>query len=183
MAQASNPNGNQSGGLSTRRQRHPMELFRRRFDDLFDQMWGGMLAPFGQDFGETRVWDFGVTQNDKEVTVRAELPGFDENEINVQLENDMLTIRAEKEQKGEGQEEYRRFYRSVSLPPGLDADKAQASYRNGVLELHFPRPEGARGKRIPIQGHEAGGENLTEKMSQASQPEAKGKTTPEKSKK
>jgi HSP20 family protein len=62
---------------------------------------GGWLAPFEQNFGAMRMWDFDVKDNDQEIVVRAELPGFEANELDVQLNNDVLTIKAEKEQKDE----------------------------------------------------------------------------------
>jgi len=143
------PRNRPSGNL-TRRSQHPFEVFRHEFDNLFNR-W---LAPFDEDFGTQAFWNFDVQEKDKEIIVRADLPGFDENEVNVELDNDTLTIRAEKQHKGEGEESYRSFYRSVTVPPGIEPDKAQATYHNGVLELHLPRPEGTRGRRIPIQGHQ-----------------------------
>jgi HSP20 family protein len=125
-------------------------------DELFDRFFGGSLSPFDEDRSAMRMWDFGVMEDDKEIVVRAEMPGFDENEIDVQLRDDVLTIKAEKEQKGDGQQEYRSFYRALALPQGVDAEKVRATYRNGLLELHIPRPEGSRAKRIAIQGHQAG---------------------------
>ena len=143
--------GNHGGGMAARRQQPPLDLLRREFDRIFDRAFGGWMTPFEQDFGEMRVWDFDVREDDKEVTVRAELPGFKPDEVNVQANNDMLTIKAEKEKKSDGEEQYRSFYRSVTLPSGVDADKAQATCRHGVLELHLPKTEKAKGKTIPIQ--------------------------------
>ena len=154
MAQLPSTRRNQGGPLSTHRE-HPLERLQRDFDTLFSRLWGGWLAPSPRDVESLRVWDFDVNENDKEMVVRAEMPGFEENEIEVQLNNDMLTIKAEKEQKGDGQQEYRSFFRSVTLPPGADADKAEATYRNGVLELHIPRREEAQSRRIRIQGKQA----------------------------
>jgi HSP20 family protein len=139
----------------TSRREHPLQRLARDFDTLFNRMWGGPLAPLDQDLDLVRVWDFDVSENDKEVVVRAELPGFEENEIDVQINNDTLAIKAEKEQKGDGQQEYRSFYRVVTLPSGIDAEKAQASYRNGVLELHIPRAAGGQPRRIQVQGQQA----------------------------
>ena len=153
MAQLPASQRNQGGRLSTRRE-HPLERLQRDFDTLFSRLWGGWPAPVAQDLETLRVWDFDVSENDKEVVVRAELPGFEENEIEVQLNNDMLAIKAEKEQKGDGQQEYRSFFRAVTLPPGIDADKAQATYRNGVLELHLPKGEAAQARRIAVQGQQ-----------------------------
>jgi HSP20 family protein len=129
---------------------------QRDFDTLFGRLWGGGLGPFDQELQSMRVWAFDVTENDKEIVVRAEMPGFEENEIDVQLNQDVLTIKGEKEKKGDGQEEYRSFFRSVVLPPGIDPAKVQASYRNGVLEVHIPRAEGAQPRQIPVQGQQAG---------------------------
>jgi HSP20 family molecular chaperone IbpA len=141
-------------------------------------MWSGWMAPSRGEFGGERFWDFDVSEDDKEVVVRAEMPGFDEKNLDVQLHNDVLTIKAEKEQKGEGEEQYRRFFRSVTLPPGVEADKAQASYRNGVLEMHFPRSEQAQGRRIPIQGSPPAGRTAEAQSPQAAKhngPEAASK--------
>jgi HSP20 family protein len=145
------------------RREHPLQRLQRDFDTLFDRLWGGMLGWPNQDIGSMRLWDFGVTENDREVVVRAEVPGFEENELDVRLDNNVLTVQAEKQQKEDGQEEYRSFNRSVTLPPGVDAEKAQATYRNGVLELHIPRAESARPRRIAIQGQQgAGGSQRTQ---------------------
>jgi HSP20 family protein len=137
--------------MTRQRPWHSLDLFRTQMDDLFDRFFSGALAPFDEGRDQMRVWDFGVTENDKEIIVRAEMPGFEEKDLDVRLDDNVLTIKAEKEQKGEGQEEFRSFQRSITLPQGIDAEKVQATYRNGVLELHIPRPRGSQAKRIPIQ--------------------------------
>src|SRR5205085_4800162 len=129
MARVPTQRKNQETSLTTRNPRHPLDLFRRQFDALFDHMQSGLLAPLGPDFGPARLWDFGVTENDKEIVVRADVPGFDENELDVRLDQNTLTIKAEKENEGDGRQEYRSFYRTVTLPAGVDADKVQADYR------------------------------------------------------
>jgi HSP20 family protein len=148
MGQQLTPRHNQGRSLTTRGQQyHPLDLFRREMDSLFNRFFGGgWLTPFEEDFRQVRGWGFDVEENDKEIVVRADVPGFEENELDVRLENDVLTIKAEKEQKGDKQREYRSFFRQVTLPPGIDAEKVRASYRNGVLELHIPRPEGSQAK-------------------------------------
>jgi HSP20 family protein len=151
MAQEMATRGNQGGPLAQRRAQHPLQQLRQDFDAVFGPLLGGW---FDRDLETMRVWDFDVKEDDKEITVRAEMPGFEENEVDVQINDNVLTIRAQKEQKGDGREEYRSFFRSVVLPTGIDADKAQATYRNGVLELHIPRAEGAGPKRIKLQGQQ-----------------------------
>jgi len=152
--------------LAARRE-HPLERLQRDFETLFERLWGGLLAPSDQDLGSTRLWDLDVKGNDREVVIRAEVPGFEENELDVQLNNDVLTIKAEKEQKGDRQEEYRSFYRIITLPPGIDAQNAQATYRNGVLELHLPRAPGAEPRRIQVQRQQAESGQAGTRSSQA----------------
>jgi len=161
MAQNLITRKNQGGGLTTRGQQyHPLDLFRREMDSLFSRFFGDRwLAPVEEDFGQ--MGGFDVDVNDKEIVVRADVPGFDESELDIRLEGDVLTIQAEKEQKGDGQQAYRSFYRQVTLPSGVDAEKVQANYRNGVLELHVPRPEGDRVKRIMVKGQQAGAGSQT----------------------
>lgn len=144
-----------SSGLARQRAQDPLDQFHREVDTLFNRVFGGAMAPFEEDWGMTRGWGFDVEEKDKEMIVRAEMPGFDEKEMDVRLENGVLTIQAEKEQTGDGQRNYRRFFRQMSLPPGIDAEKIHASYRNGVLELRMPRPEGSQAKRIPVHGQPA----------------------------
>jgi len=97
------------------------------------------------------VWGFDAHQDEKEVVVRAELPGFEPDELHVEVHEDVLTVKAEKKEKAEGQQSYRSFARRVSLPTGVETDKAQATYRNGVLELHLPKVEKPQPRRIQVQ--------------------------------
>lgn len=170
--------GNQNRGQMTTRGAHPLDQFRREMDALFDRFFAGWPRAFGEeDMGAGLGLD--VEESEKEIIVRADVPGFDPNELDVQLTDDTLTIQAEKEQKGDGARSYRSFYRSVTLPAGIDAEKVKADYRNGVLELHMPRPEGAAGKRIPIsaEGSRAGQAKPAIGETSKTQPEApKGKT-------
>jgi HSP20 family protein len=145
-------NQRRQGGREVARREHPLQRLRSDFDTLLDSLWGGgWMMPFDEGSEPMRLWDFNVSENDKEIVVRAEVPGFEPNEVEVQLNNDVLTIKAEKQQKGDREEEYRSFSRSITLPAGIDPDKVQATYRNGVLELHIPRAAEAQPRRIPIQ--------------------------------
>ena len=124
------------------RSEQPLQRVHESLNTLFDRLWRGWPGPIDRDLGSLRLWDLDVTGNDKEIVVRAETPGFDEKELNVQITNDVVTIRAEKEERGNGEEEHRTFFRSITLPAGIDAEKARAIYRNGVLELHIPAHRG-----------------------------------------
>ena len=74
MARISTSQKRSAGPVAVRRER-PLQRMQN-LNTLFDRMWGNWLGPFERDFSSMRVWDFDVTENDKEITVRAELPGF-----------------------------------------------------------------------------------------------------------
>jgi HSP20 family protein len=123
----------------------PFHLLRREMDTLLDRVFGPELP-----------WGLDVEVGDREVVVRAEAPGFEPAELELNLTGDTLTIRAEhaaeKGKEGESREE-RRFMlkRTLTVPPGIDVEKVAATYRNGVLEVHLPlRPE-AVGRRIEVR--------------------------------
>lgn len=160
------PSRRTQGQLS--RPTDPFGQMRRQFDALFNQFMSGWPALANWEGGEARLWNFDVDEKDNEIAIRADLPGFAPNEVDVQLNDNVLTIRAEHEQEGEGQQRYSSYERSVTLPPGIDAEKAQANYRHGVLELHIPRTEQGRGRRIPIQEH-AGAQGQTGGQAQGQQ--------------
>jgi HSP20 family protein len=145
-------NQKRSGGALAARSERPLQRMHQNLSTFFDRMWSGWLGPHDRDFGSMRLWEFDVDEGDKEIVVRAELPGFEQSELDVQLINDVLTIKADKEEHGNGREEYRSFFRRVTLPAGTDADHVQATYRNGVLEMHIPRREGVQPKKIKVEG-------------------------------
>jgi HSP20 family protein len=138
---------NKSGGLTTR----PLAAFRQQMDDLFNCFFGRSFPPFDGENEEMRTWDFDVEDKDSEIVVKAEVPGFEANEIDVQLNNGCLTIKAEKKEKKDEEESYRSYRRSVTLPSAVKEDKATATCKNGVLELHLPKTEGSKAKQIPVQ--------------------------------
>ncbi len=129
----------------------PLDDFRDELDSMFQRFFGGWMVPFEDDSGQMRVWDFDVTENDKEITVRAEIPGFEDKDLDVQLNDNLLTTKAEKREETKESKSYRSFRRTVTLPAGIDPNKVQATYRNGVLEMHIPRPEGVKTKKISIK--------------------------------
>jgi len=138
---------NKRRGLTTR----PLAEFRQQMGDLFSRFFGQSLLPFEGHYEEMLEKDFDVDDKDNEIVVKAEVPGFEANEIDVQLDNGFLTIKAEKKEKKDDEESYRSYRRTVTLPCGIKEDKATATCRNGVLELHLPKTEGSKTKHIPIQ--------------------------------
>jgi HSP20 family protein len=145
----------QGGSLATRRG-HPLEQLRDEFDALFDHLAGGRWPLWQEgESGVPRLWGFDVDERDNEILVKAEMPGFEPGDLDVQIRDNQLMIQAERKQESEAERQYSSFRRSVTLPAGIDPDKVQASYRNGLLELHIPRTQTSQGKRIPIQGQPA----------------------------
>ncbi len=130
---------------------HPLQQLRGEFDTLFNRFFGDWLTPFEGGHG----WGLEVEEKDDLFIVRAEAPGFEPEDFDVQLTGELLTIRAEKETKPEGDDKNyafasRRLQRTVQVPHGTDLEKVEAKYRNGILELHLPKSPEAQGKRITV---------------------------------
>ncbi len=132
----------------------------REVEDLFGRFFRDW--PFPRLFGEGRGVAPAVDLLDKKdaVVLRADLPGLDQKDIEVSVEEGLLTIRGER--KGEEavkEEDYYccerwagSFERSLTLPAGVDAEKIKATFKQGVLEVRLPKVEKAKGKKIEIKG-------------------------------
>ena len=145
----------------------PFSLMRR-FSDEMDRLFGGFsLGAFAPGFGgaladlETSTWlpQVEVFERDGKLTIRADLPGLSRDDIDVALTNDAVVIRGERQQEREENEEgyyrsersYGSFYRSIPLPTGVNAEQANATFHNGVLEITMPASERQqRSRRIEI---------------------------------
>src|SRR5205823_12857255 len=100
-----------------------------------------------------------LQESDRDILVRAEAPGFEPKDFDIQVHGNVLTIRAEhrqesEEKQGEGrtwEQHYGRMHRSIMLPATVDPEKVEAHYRNGILELRLPRTEEAQRKRIEVK--------------------------------
>jgi HSP20 family protein len=94
-----------------------------------------------------------------EVVIHAEIPGVKKEDIDVRVENNVLTIRGKKEQKEEVKEEgyfrserlYGSFSRSFSLPSTVEASRIAAQYKDGVLTLSIPKAEEAKPRQIEVK--------------------------------
>jgi HSP20 family protein len=135
-------------GLTTRPQKKEQSL--SKFRDEF----GALLERFFGDGGDA-LSDLDIEDRDNEIILRADLPGFEPDEIDTQLSGQVLTIKAEKQQQSgdgnRGERTYRFFQESLTLPEGVKADEIQAKFRNGVLEVHVPKSEQGKPKRIWVQ--------------------------------
>src|SRR5580698_2507705 len=99
-----------------------------------------------------------VYEDEHNVTLKIEVPGIDEKDINVNLENDTLTVHGERKiEKEEKEENYRRvereygsFTRTFTLPPTVDSEKVSATYDKGVLKVSLPKKAEAKPKQIKV---------------------------------
>lgn len=155
------PWSRQSGtALDYPSQGNPMLGFRREIDRLFDDLVRGWPAVgLGAERGLAGWPNVELSETDREVRVTAEIPGMNEKEVELLVEDGMLTLRGEKKQESEDKQRgyserfYGRFERRIQLPSGVDEKAAAAEFCDGVLTVTLPKsPEAERGRRIPIGG-------------------------------
>ncbi|MFN3465418.1 MAG: Hsp20/alpha crystallin family protein [Terricaulis sp.] len=134
----------------------PFFTLRREMDRLFDDAFRGFgLTGFDQNIGWPQV---DVVERDKEVRVTAELPGLEEKDIELRVEDNVLILAGEKRHEHDDEERryseryYGRFERRLALPAEVDDERAEARFRNGVLTVTLPKiaREQSRRKRIAI---------------------------------
>jgi HSP20 family protein len=122
----------------------------RLFNDFEEFRFSKEFAPFRMEL-DTSEWvpQIEVLQNNGQFMVRADLPGLTKDDVKVEVTDDVLTIsgerKEEKEEKGEGfyrsERSYGSFYRQIPLPEGAHTENADATFRNGVLEITMPAPK------------------------------------------
>jgi len=108
----------------------------------------------------TGVWgpSVDISENENEIVVVAEVPGMKRENINISIQDNVLTLKGEKKRESdENEENYHRiersygvFERSFSLPSVIQTDRVTASYKNGVLSIKLPKAEEAKPKQIDI---------------------------------
>jgi HSP20 family protein len=153
-----------SGSPTAYRESDPFMSLRREVNRLFDDMWRGFEVPaFGRLPAAVTGWSAGwpnleVSETEKELRITAEMPGLEEKDVEVFLEDGMLTLRGEKKSETEDKSRqfserfYGRFERQIALGPEVEPDKVAASFKNGVLTITLPKSERAQSKarRIAI---------------------------------
>ena len=141
-----------------------MALYPTRYNDPIDQLFGtvfGNGARNGQGGALMRAPDTDVIETEREIRVVTEMPGLKRDNIEVDVENNVLTIRGEKrEERTEGEQgrfhlaerRYGTFTRSFVLPRDVDPDQIQADFEDGVLTVAIPKSERVRRRRIQLGG-------------------------------
>ena len=135
---------------------NPLVSLQRDINHVFEDFWHKVEN--GWTGRRDVVGMFGpstdVTETDKSVDVSIELPGMTQDDIDIALSSDAMTIRGEKKIEHEetrkgvymSERSYGSFYRTVPLPAGVDADKADATFKNGVLTVSLPKTPEAQAK-------------------------------------
>src|SRR3990172_11897467 len=129
----------------------------REMEDLFGRFFRGLPSGEAESLGWSPAID--IVDRKDELVLRADLPGLTEKDIEIKVQDGNLSLQGqrkeEKETKGEDYYCCERwsgaFSRTLTLPPGINADKVNAAFKNGVLEIHVPKAKQAEGKRIEIK--------------------------------
>jgi HSP20 family protein len=145
---------------SVARADHPFISLQREVDRLFDDFTKGF--PSFTDFGNgmtNMLPTMDVAETDKEIEITAELPGLEEKDVQINVVDNVLTIRgekkAEKEQKDKNyrlvERSYGSFERSLELPENVNADAIKANIDKGVLKVTVPKPAPAQVKKVEVK--------------------------------
>jgi HSP20 family protein len=134
----------------------------RLFGTVFDSQTGE-----GGGFPRRWIPAMDLTEEGEQFVLRADLPGLDEQDVQIELDDRVLTVsgerRSEQESRRDGHYRVERasgkFARSLTLPEGVDPETIEATFEKGVLEVRIPKPEQRRPRRVPIK---AGGPDLIE---------------------
>ena len=132
--------------------------FQHDMNRMFDQFF---RAGNGEE-AKVSTWrpSVDVYETDDALVIKAELPGVSKDDVSIDVHQNTLTLRGQRKHAAEVKNEryhrverpYGTFQRSFVLPAVVDQDKVQATYKDGVLELHLPKSEAAKPKRIAITG-------------------------------
>jgi HSP20 family protein len=131
----------------------------RRMQENMDRLWRGFYSG-GEDGNGIERWaiPLDVKEEGDNIVIHASMPGVDPNDVDVTIENDVLTIKGHtkvEEERKEGNflmKERRTgsFHRSLRLPDTVDTEKAQPYYENGVLTVSLPKAEAKKARKLTI---------------------------------
>jgi HSP20 family protein len=133
------------------------------FDRLFNTLFDRSQA--------TQRWvpAMDLVEHDDQFVLRADLPGLSEGDVNIEVEDGVLTVsgerKAEHDQRERGfyrvERQFGKFSRTLTLPDGIDGEQIKASFSNGVLEVWIPKPEQRKPRRIEISATNGNGKPET----------------------
>ena len=134
----------------------PFDALRSDFNSLVKDFFGE--SELSSHFSGTFSPKVDIREDEKAYIVEAELPGIDEKDIDVQLNNSVLTIKGEVKEEHENKDKknyrmerrYGSFTRSFGLPEEVKADEIKASYKKGILKIELPKDEAKAPKKLKI---------------------------------
>ncbi|MEZ4727199.1 MAG: Hsp20/alpha crystallin family protein [Caldilineaceae bacterium] len=136
---------------------------RRQMDRVFDERFRSM-SPWEEDGGSQATLALDVSEQEDSYTIKASIPGVNPDDIDITMNNDILTISGESKSEEESEQgqwhlrerRFGRFSRSIRLPTIINSDKIEATCDNGVLTLQLPKAEETKPRRISVQGGNGG---------------------------
>jgi len=139
------------------------------FSQEFDRLFGSLFDNGGRQV-QRWVPAMDLVEADDHFVLKADLPGLAEDDVAIEVQDNVLTIsgsrEAEHERKEKGwyrlERSYGTFSRSLTLPDGVDAEKVEANFDRGVLEIRVPKPEARKPRRISIGGGNGNGQKTIE---------------------
>lgn len=146
-------------------------FMRRRGRELWDpfDIWGDLQHEMGRLFNRSLLkrngWartfepEIDVIEEKDSFFVKADLPGIKKEELDIEVEGRILTLKGERKEEKETKEKnyyaserfYGTFRRVIELPTEVKADQIKAAYKNGVLEINLPKAEGAKAKQVTVE--------------------------------
>ncbi len=149
----------------TLRREDPFNYIQQQMNRMFDETFG--FPPLGtglrQDTGLRQGLAFHpaveISETEDEVRLLAELPGIESKDLDVDVTEECIVLRGEKREERQSEEQgrylaercYGRFERQVPLPAEVDAEKAKAKFKDGVLEVTLPKVAGAKPKHHKVK--------------------------------
>jgi len=135
-----------------------LQSFQHEMNRMFNQFFQGSN---GEEAGsKLSTWNPSVDiyETDDALVIKAELPGVSKDDVSIDVHQNTLTLRGQRKHEAEVKDEqyhrversYGSFQRSFTLPSTIDYEKVQATFKDGVLELHLPRLESAKPRQIAI---------------------------------
>lgn len=152
--------------MAISRYREPVGFFGlQRLNRILDEAFGGLPFPEqGNVITSTWFAPTDVSEDENNLRISMELPGVEPDDVRLSLENNILTIRGEKRQQLDENNErvhrfertYGAFERTFALPNTVDPDQIEARYENGVLQVRIPKAERARPREIRVNTSASG---------------------------
>lgn len=128
---------------------------RREFDELFSKFFTEVPALWNAERGDGR-WAFDVEDQADAYVIKAEAPGFEPKDFSIDLRGNQLVLKAKRsqEKKEKGKESFTatEFYHSMTIPEYVDANKIDATYKQGILQVSLPKTAEGKGRKIEVKG-------------------------------